>query len=119
MGVFYNENEKKGIRDGDHDATIVDVTYSSDKNGEDYAWVFFDTDSGEEYSDVIFPNFSKKNAFAAFDSNCFLQTGLTDLFMTNSDADQSLNALLSLPIGPGGGTMNCNLLQAWANIGFG
>jgi hypothetical protein len=39
--------------------------------------------------------------------------------MANGDADQSLNALLSLPIGPGGGTMNRNLLQAGANIGFG
>ena len=39
----------------------------------------------------------------------FLQTELTDLFMTNGDADQSLNALLGLPIGPGGGTMNRNL----------
>ena len=57
--------KKKGIRDGDHDATIVDVTYSSDKNGEDFARVFFDTDSGEEFNDVIFSTFNNKNVFAA------------------------------------------------------
>jgi hypothetical protein len=49
----------------------------------------------------------------------FLQTELTDLFVTNRDTNQLPNALLSLSIGPSSRTMNCNLLQARANIGFG
>jgi len=49
----------------------------------------------------------------------FPQTELTDLLVTDGDANQSLNTLLGWPIGPGGGTINRNLLQAWVNIGFG
>ena len=49
--------------------------------------------------------------------DCFLYTELTDLLVTNGGTDQLLNALLGLS-GLGGGTMNCNLPQVWANIGF-
>jgi len=49
----------------------------------------------------------------------FLQTELTDLLVTDGDANQPLNTLLGWPIGLGGDTINRNVLQAWANIGFG